>query len=132
VTKEEVMLSKEEVMRKALLPLFLFASLASPTAVLANGDGGEGGHHRTSARSGAAQQCKAERAQLGHVAFQQKYGAPHAFKNCVRAKGGSTKPNDPNGDQNGERKHKKDKQQGEHKDHVKHHNGDQNQGNGDN
>jgi hypothetical protein len=124
--------TKEEVMRKALLPLFLFVSLVSPTAVLANGDGGDGGHHPTSARSVAVHQCKAERAQLGRLAFQQKYGTPHAFKNCVRANGGSTKTDDPNGDQNGGKKHKKGKQDGDHQDHPKHHNGDQNHNNGDN
>jgi hypothetical protein len=124
--------TKEEVMRKALLPLFLFASLVSPTVVLANGDDGGAGHHRTSARGAAAQKCKTERAQIGRLAFQQKYGTPHAFKNCVRANGGSAKTDDPNGDHTGENKHKKGDQNGEHKDHPKHHKGDQNHDNGDN
>jgi hypothetical protein len=117
-------LTKEEVMRKALLPLFLFVSLGAPTAALANGDDG-GTNHQTSARSVAVQQCKRERAQVGRLAFQQKYGTPHAFKNCVRANGGSSNTEGTNDDQNavhkGHRKHKKGDQNGDQKGSRKHH-----------
>ncbi len=121
-------------MRRALLPLFLFVFFVGPAAALANGDDGGSQHHQTPARSAAVKQCKTERAQLGRLAFQQKYGTPHAFKNCVRAHGGSDKTDQSNGDQNGEhkagRKHHKSDQ---HRDPNGHKNGDKhNHDSGDN
>jgi hypothetical protein len=118
-------------MRRALLPLFLFVFFVGPAAALANGDDGGSQHHQTPARSAAVKQCKTERAQLGRLAFQQKYGTPHAFKNCVRANGGSDKTDQSNGDQNAEHKaghkhHKNDDQNGDHKAGRKHHKSDQN------
>jgi hypothetical protein len=117
-------------MRKALLPVFLFAFLVAPAAALASGDDGGGGNRQTSPRGVAVQQCKTERAQMGRLAFQQKYGTPHAFKNCVLANGGSAKTDDPNGDQKVHRKHKNDHgsgdQNGEQKASRKHHKADQN------
>jgi hypothetical protein len=46
--------------------------------------GAAGAHHHV-VRSLAVAQCRGERGAIGPAAFRAKYGAPHAFRRCVRA-----------------------------------------------
>jgi hypothetical protein len=70
-------------MTKLIGVLAAVALLALPGTALAKHGNGNGNGRGAAARA-AVQQCNQERSRSGKPAFQQKYGRPHAFRNCVR------------------------------------------------
>jgi hypothetical protein len=61
------------------------AAIAAAGVLLAPAVAVAQGNNNGPARHAAQAQCNQERAQIGRPAFQQKYGKPHAYKNCVQA-----------------------------------------------
>jgi hypothetical protein len=72
---------KEITMTKMVAALLAVGALAGPAASY----GAPPSAGRPHARTVARQQCTAERKLLGVKGFRLKYGAPDAFRKCVRA-----------------------------------------------
>jgi hypothetical protein len=64
-------------MTKVMGVVAMVGLLALPSVAL-------GAHGKGAAHRAAMQQCNQERSHLKRAAFRQKYGKPHAFRNCVR------------------------------------------------
>lgn len=84
-------------MTKLIAVLGALAVIAVPAVAIGQGDHAGQAKRQGRARQGhlvtrvarrvAREECRTERQQLGRDAFRAKYGAPQAFRHCVRQHG---------------------------------------------